>query len=43
MLLSEEKVSTEDFSSSYSEFVIAKPKWDSAGKKGYQIQSSRIL
>ena len=43
MPLSEEDVSTEDFSSSYSEFVVANPKWYIAGKEGYQIQSSIIL
>ena len=39
----EENVSSRDFSSSYSEFLVKKPKWNESCKDGYQIQSARIL
>ena len=39
----EVEASSKDFSSSYSDFVVKKPKWDSSGMDGYQIQTERIL
>ena len=38
-----EDVSSEDFSSSYSDFVVRKPKWNGTGIEGYQTQSAKIL
>jgi hypothetical protein len=40
---SQEEVSSKDYSSSYSEFIVKKPKWEEEGKEGYQIETARIL
>ena len=36
-------VTKEDFSSSYTPFIVKKPKWDDDGKKAYQLQTAKIL
>ena len=35
--------SHEDFSPSYSEFLVKKPKWSESGLAGYQVQTSQII
>ena len=41
--LSQSEVSAVDYSASYSDFIVKKPKWDSDGKGKYQIQTDKIL
>ena len=38
-----EKNSTQDFSSTYSDFVVKKPKWCESGLAGYQAQTTEVL
>ena len=38
-----EESETEDYSSSYTPFVVKKPIWNTSGMEGYQIQTDRVL
>ena len=38
-----EHAESEDYSSSYTPFLVKKPKWNESGLEGYQNQSARIL
>ena len=35
--------SSQDFTSTYSEFVVKKPKWSESGLSGYQAQTTQVL
>ena len=37
------KVSEPDYSSTYTQFQVRKPKWDESGMTGYQTQTARVL
>ena len=41
--ISKEESTTLDFSSTYTPFIVKKPKWNVSGLEGYQIQTERIL
>ena len=39
----QESNSEPDYSSTYTPFIVSKPKWDDEGKPGYQKQSAEVL
>ena len=41
--ISKEESTAQDFSSTYTPFIVKKPKWNVSGLEGYQIQTERIL
>ena len=38
-----EETPAKDYSSSYTPFIVKKPKWNQSGMEGYQAQTERIL